>query len=100
MTSFSMSSCQGVAPGETVMFRSSCVFALLLLPLAGCARQTLTVTGASTIAPLAGEIGKAFEAAHPGVRVDVQTGGSSRGVNDTRAGLNSVGMVSRPLKED
>ena len=30
----------------------------------------------------------------------MQTGGSSRGVNDTRNGSNDVGMVSRPLKDD
>ena len=45
-------------------------------------------------------MGKRFEELHPGVRVDVQTGGSSRGVNDTRQGLNDIGMVSRPLKGD
>jgi phosphate transport system substrate-binding protein len=77
--------------------------------LPGCARSPdgspdrstkIVLTGASTLAPLAGEIGKRFEGLHPGVRVDVQTGGSSRGVGDVRQGLNSIGMVSRPLKED
>src|SRR6202043_36097 len=63
-------------------------------------QKKIVVTGASTIAPLAAEIGKRYEELHPGVRVDVQTGGSSRGVNDVRQGLNDVGMVSRPLKAD
>ncbi|MDB5392114.1 MAG: phosphate binding protein [Planctomycetaceae bacterium] len=64
-------------------------------------RQTqITITGASTIAPLMGEIGKRFEAEHPGIRVDVQTGGSSRGVADARNGLADIGMVSRDLKPD
>jgi phosphate transport system substrate-binding protein len=45
-------------------------------------------------------LGKRFESRHPGVRVDVQTGGSARGVSDTRQGLNEIGMVSRPLKDD
>ena len=40
----------------------------------------LTLTGSSTIAPMAQEIASRFEQAHPGVRVDVQTGGSSRGI--------------------
>jgi phosphate transport system substrate-binding protein len=60
----------------------------------------LVLTGASTVAPLAVEIGKRFESKHPGVRVDVQTGGSARGVNDARQGLANIGMVSRPLKDD
>ncbi len=57
----------------------------------------LVVTGSSTVAPLALEIGKRFEQQHPGVRIDVQTGGSSRGVADARSGLAQIGMVSRAL---
>ena len=64
------------------------------------AQGKLTLTGASTIAPLATEIGKRFEETHPGTRVDVQSGGSSRGVMDARRGLADIGMVSRDLKED
>lgn len=55
----------------------------------------LTITGSSTIAPLVLELAKAFEAMHVGTRIDVQTGGSSRGINDARAGLADIGMVSR-----
>src|SRR5207245_980008 len=58
---------------------------------------TLTLNGSSTVAPLAAEIGKRFEELHPGVRVNVQTGGSSRGVHDARHGLADIGMVSRSL---
>lgn len=60
----------------------------------------LVLTGSSTVAPLALEIAKRFESEHPGVRVDVQTGGSSRGVADARRGLADIGMASRPLKPD
>ena len=60
----------------------------------------LVLTGSSTVAPLAAEIGKRFEQRNPGVRVDVQTGGSSRGVNDARSGLADIGMVSRALKAE
>lgn len=60
----------------------------------------LVLTGSSTVAPLAAEIGKRFESLHPDVRVDVQSGGSSRGINDVRAGLVDIGMASRALKEE
>lgn len=60
----------------------------------------LVITGASTLAPLIGEIGKRFENLYPKVRVDVQTGGSSRGVADTRQGLADIGMVSRVMKDE
>ncbi len=57
----------------------------------------LTITGASTNAPLVLEMAKAFEKKHPKVRIDVQTGGSGRGINDSRSGLADIGMVSRAL---
>ncbi|BAY09589.1 phosphate ABC transporter substrate-binding protein [Calothrix sp. NIES-2098] len=60
----------------------------------------LVLTGSSTVAPLAAEIGKRFESSHPGVRIDVQSGGSSRGITDARQGVADVGMVSRALKPD
>lgn len=59
--------------------------------------QQLIMTGSSTIAPLALEIAKRFEASHGGVRVDVQSGGTSRGINDVRQGSADIGMVSRSL---
>lgn len=89
--------------------------ALALAALAGCGRQEgaatgataapqqqlrVMVVGASTIAPLIGEIAKAYEQAHPGARIEVQAGGSSRGVLDVRNGAAQLGMVSRELKAD
>jgi phosphate transport system substrate-binding protein len=60
----------------------------------------LVLTGSSTVAPLAAEMGKRFESSHPGVRIDVQSGGSSRGITDARQGVADVGMVSRALKPE
>ncbi|MDZ8050225.1 MAG: phosphate ABC transporter substrate-binding protein [Aulosira sp. ZfuVER01] len=67
---------------------------------AGKPQGKLVLTGSSTVAPLAAEIGKRFESSHPGVRIDVQSGGSSRGITDSRQGVADVGMVSRALKPD
>lgn len=64
------------------------------------ADNKLTITGSSTMAPLVSEMAKAFEKKNKGTRLDVQTGGSSRGIADPRAGLADVGMVSRALKAD
>ena len=60
----------------------------------------LVITGSSTLAPLIAEIGKRFESLYPRVRIDVQSGGSSRGVADARQGLADIGMVSRAMKDD
>jgi len=84
----------------------------LLLVLGGCGDSPsaetgdkdtlsgkLTLTGSSTVAPLATEIAKRFEQQHPDVRIDVQTGGSGRGIADARNGVADIGMASRALKE-
>ncbi len=68
--------------------------------LSAAEQQRLTLTGSSTIAPLALELGKRFEKQNPNVRVDVQSGGSSRGVADARSGLADIGMASRALNSD
>jgi phosphate transport system substrate-binding protein len=60
----------------------------------------LVLTGSSTVAPLVAEIAKRYEAQHSGVRIDVQSGGSSRGITDTRQGVADIGMVSRSLKPE
>jgi phosphate transport system substrate-binding protein len=84
------------------------VAVLMCIPVSAGAQKTaadqltgkLVITGASTLAPLIAEIGKRFESLYPAVRIDVQSGGSSRGVADTRQGLSDIGMVSRAMKED
>ncbi len=63
-------------------------------------KARLSLTGSSTIAPLALEIAKRYEAQNEGLRIDVETGGSSRGMADARRGLADIGMVSRRLKAE
>lgn len=62
--------------------------------------QTLTLTGSSTVAPVASEIAKRYEDANPEIRVNVQTGGSSQGIADARSGVADIGMASRSLTEE
>lgn len=62
------------------------------------ASKKLVITGSSTVAPLVSEIARRFELRNAGVRIDVQTGGSSRGINDVRHGVADIGMVSRALE--
>lgn len=73
----------------------------VFLALTGCERSAdaLTVTGSSTVAPLMQEIAERYEAQR-GVRVNVHSGGSGRGVQDTLQGTAQIGMASRTLKPD
>jgi phosphate transport system substrate-binding protein len=74
---------------------------ILFMPVADAEfKGKVTITGASTIAPLVSEIVHRFEEKNPGVRIDVQTGGSSRGIMDARSQAADIGMVSRGLKEN
>ncbi len=78
--------------------RLAMLFTALLLwsgTVAQADETRLILTGSSTVAPLAAEIGKRFETLNPGIRIDVQSGGSSRGINDARSGVADIGMVSR-----
>ncbi|ARU32851.1 ABC transporter substrate-binding protein [Sulfuriferula sp. AH1] len=59
----------------------------------------LTLTGSSTMAPLMQAIGERFRALHPNVQIRVLTGGSSRGINDARAGKADIGMASQALTD-
>jgi phosphate transport system substrate-binding protein len=68
--------------------------------IGSAAPKKLIVTGSSTVAPLVSEIARRFESMNNGVRIDVQTGGSSRGINDVRNGIANIGMVSRTLKSN
>ncbi|MEJ2670209.1 MAG: phosphate ABC transporter substrate-binding protein, partial [Gammaproteobacteria bacterium] len=86
-----------------MLFKSVLLFCLVTVtstvtPVVLATLNTLTLTGSSTVAPLALEIAKRYEKMHPGVRIDVQTGGSTRGVLDVMSGLADIGMASRELK--
>lgn len=59
--------------------------------------ETVTITGSSTVAPIIADAARRYEEANPGVRIEVQTGGSSRGISDASSGLADFGMVSRVL---
>jgi phosphate transport system substrate-binding protein len=82
-------------------FAKTIIFCLSTLPfVAANSAEKIVITGSSTVAPLVLEIAKRFEKQNPDVRIDVQTGGSGKGIADARSGLAAIGMVSRALKID
>ena len=58
-------------------------------------KEVLQLAGSSTVAPLVTAIAERYESHHPGVKLEIQTGGSGRGIRDTRSSLIDLGMVSR-----
>jgi phosphate transport system substrate-binding protein len=77
------------------------VCAVEKLPAQGTvpASGKILITGSSTMAPMMVAIGKRFSAIRPGVQVEVQTGGSGRGIDDVMKGKANIGMASRALTD-
>ncbi len=78
----------------------------LVLVVSGCARSvgvsltTLTVTGSTTVLPIAEVAATEFEAANPGKRVLVSGIGSSAGIEAVTKGTCDIGTSSRDLKPE
>lgn len=62
--------------------------------------QRFLLTGSSTLAPVLQQVAEDLHAADGTLEIDVETGGSSRGIQDARLGLCNVGMASRDLKDE
>lgn len=61
--------------------------------------STISVSGSTTVQPLAEKLAEAFMTENTGVRIDVQGGGSSVGVKAAGEGTSDIGMASREIKE-
>ena len=73
---------------------------LLFFPNLNLLAETrVRLTGSSTMAPLIQEIAERYEKSNSKARIDIQTGGSSRGIRDAKVGLSEIGMSSRALKK-
>lgn len=80
------------------------IFALsLLLGTAGCrggagtAHHALCVAGSTSVQPFAEKLAEIYMQQHPGVRVDIQGGGSSAGIYAAQQGAADLGASSREL---
>ena len=60
---------------------------------------TLVITGSSTVEPLIRAIAKRYEIEHPNVEIEIEAGGSGRGLTDAHIGKSNIGMVSRALTD-
>lgn len=59
--------------------------------------QKLHIAGSTTMGPLLNEIAAKYRLLHPEVAIEVELGGSSRGLEDVRAGHAHIAMLSRAL---
>lgn len=73
----------------------SCLPCLLIS--CGAREDRYLVTGSSTVAPILQKAAERLGELDAGLKIDVQTGGSTRGILDTHNGANDAGMASRDL---
>jgi phosphate transport system substrate-binding protein len=77
---------------------------LVASALSGCtssgSSRNLTVTGSTTILPIAEVTAEMFDASHQGVKVLVSGVGSSAGIESVTSGSSDIGTSSRELKGD
>lgn len=80
--------------------------AVLVVALSGCTRPegasqtSLTVTGSTTVLPIAEVAAEEFQTANPGKRVLVAGVGSSAGIESVANGTSDIGTSSRDLKPE
>lgn len=87
--------------------RTALIVALLLLAFSatGCGQRTasqdeLTVSGSTTLLPIAEQAAETFSEENPGVSVLVSGLGSSAGIEAVSAGTADIGTSSRDLKPE
>ena len=64
-----------------------------------CLSGNITIAGSTSVQPLAEELAGAFMDMYPDVRIDVQGGGSSVGVQSANERIADIGNASRELKD-
>ena len=74
-------------------------FGYFLIPKTSAQTRYL-LTGSSTIAPVMQRVAEDLQAIDPSLRIDVETGGSGRGIQDAQARQSDIGMASRDLSAE
>lgn len=87
----------------SISVRALAVVAALGAAAGACNRKDqtgLTLAGSTSVQPFAEKWGEAYRAAHPGVAIHVQGGGSTAGVQSALSGAAHIGTCSRELNGD
>ena len=61
---------------------------------------SISVTGSTSVGPLAKKLAEAYKAINPDVSIEIQETGSGAGIKEAMDGINDIGMSSRDLKAE
>lgn len=74
--------------------------------ISGCGRKQyqsthcITIAGSTSVQPFAEKLAELYMEKHPSIRINVQGGGSSAGIQSVKSGACQIGTSSRHLKDD
>ncbi len=102
-----------LAMQETTLMKKKLFFPLVILILVAVAvfyvarkksasnpqSQTISISGAFALYPMAIKWAEEFRKIHPEVRIDVSAGGAGKGMTDALSKVVDIGMVSREIYE-
>ncbi|WP_320673099.1 phosphate ABC transporter substrate-binding protein [Patulibacter defluvii] len=72
---------------------------LVAVPAAAEAKsKVITMSGSTSVYPLASQLAKAYKKSHKGVKIKIAQGGSDVGISDAAKGAVTIGMSSRDPK--
>jgi phosphate transport system substrate-binding protein len=80
-----------------ILILSGALFAGLPKIRPGPPRESVSLSGAWALYPLAVRWQEEFLKTHPGINIDIQAGGAGKGMADVLAGVVDIGMVSRGI---
>jgi len=64
------------------------------------AAKKIMIAGSTSVQPIAEKLAEHYMTSHPEVKIEIQGGGSSAGIQATRSGAADIGASSRELKSD
>ena len=62
--------------------------------------KTITIAGSTSVQPVAEKLAQAYMAEHPGIKINVQGGGSSVGITNIAKGVINIGTSSKALSSN
>jgi phosphate transport system substrate-binding protein len=80
------------------------LYLFLLLMLSSCSsgnrKNTISISGAWALYPMAVRWAEEYKIIHPEIRIDISAGGAGKGIADVLGGLVEIGMVSREINPE
>ena len=86
--------------GKTIFFFCSLLMIAFQSCTSGNRKNTISISGAWALYPMAVRWAEEYRKIHPEIRIDISAGGAGKGIADVLGGLVEIGMVSREINPE